>query len=78
MNRFSLVKSLLKEFAGEQEIRPDSSLQALGLDSYDRLDFLLKVEEQFGIVLSNEEIMNMETVQDVLDCIAKNTEEEPC
>jgi hypothetical protein len=29
MNRFSLVKSLLKEFAGEQEIRPDSSLQGL-------------------------------------------------
>jgi acyl carrier protein len=42
------------------------------------VDFMLKVEEMFGIVLDNDMILKVKTVQDVLDLIQQDTEEEAC
>ena len=48
------------------------------MDSYAVVDFMLKVEETFGIVLDNDMILKVKTVQDVLDLIQQDTEEEAC
>ena len=78
MDRFSSLKALLKEFSSDQSITPETTFEELHMDSHAVVDFMLKVEETFGIVLDNDMILKVKTVQDVLDLIQQDTEEEAC
>ncbi|HSK24031.1 MAG TPA: acyl carrier protein [Egicoccus sp.] len=55
------------------DIAPDASFEALGLDSLDVVELTLVLEEETGVKLEDEELEDVRTVQ---DAIAKITEKQ--
>ncbi|MBU6391030.1 MAG: acyl carrier protein [Planctomycetota bacterium] len=53
----------------EDMLSPDATLESLGLDSYDKLEFMFALEDEFKINFSERQVPN--TVQDVIDIIEK-------
>lgn len=49
------------------DIEPDTSLEALGIDSLKAITLLFELEEAFDIEIPNELIAQISTVQDILD-----------
>jgi acyl carrier protein len=50
-------------------INAQSTLQDLGADSLDMVDIIMKVEEEFGIEINDEEAEKMHNVQDVINYV---------
>lgn len=60
-----LAKQL--RLAGPEEVTPSSRIQKdLGADSLDILQLLMKLEDNFGYSIPDEELAHFETVGDVL------------
>ncbi len=49
-----------------EEVTPEASFEALGLDSLDVVDLTLAVEERTGIKLEDEELEDVRTVGDAV------------
>lgn len=49
------------------EISPDATFEALGLDSLDVVELTLVLEEKTGVKLEDEELEDVRTVQDAID-----------
>ena len=67
-------KILTTKYSVEQDtITPESSLQSLGLDSLDLIEFLFEVEDEFAIRVPQDgaSALKMTTVQDIVDNIDK-------
>ena len=50
-----------------EDIKPDSELEALGIDSLKAITVLFELEEAFDIEIPNELISSITTVRDILD-----------
>ncbi len=50
-----------------EEITPEATFEALGLDSLDVVDLTLAVEERTGIKLEDEELEDVRTVGDAVN-----------
>jgi len=50
-------------------IQPSSTLQDLGADSLDMVDIIMKVEEEFGIEINDEDAEKIHNVQDVINYV---------
>jgi acyl carrier protein len=50
-------------------INPQSTLQDLGADSLDMVDIIMKIEEEFGIEINDEDAENLHNVQDVISYV---------
>lgn len=50
-------------------INPQSTLQDLGADSLDMVDIIMKVEEEFGIEINDEDAEGLGNVQDVINYV---------
>lgn len=50
-----------------EEITPDATFEALGLDSLDVVDLTLAVEERTGVKLEDEELEDVRTVGDAVN-----------
>ena len=55
---------------------PSTTFAELGMDSYEIVDFLLKVEEKFDIVIADEDMFRVRNMKDVLDIISEGSKEE--
>ncbi len=53
-----------------------TTFEELGMDSYEIVDFLLKVEEKFDVVIADEEMFRIRNMKDVLDIISEGSKEE--
>lgn len=68
METFELLKSLVMEKIGESAlITPQTNLMELGIDSIDLVEIILNFEEQMNLAIEDEAMLEMQTVQDVLD-----------
>lgn len=52
-------------------IKPDSAFESLGADSLDMLQIIMKLEETFGIEISDEQASHIKTIREAADNIAK-------
>lgn len=50
-----------------EDIRPETELEALGIDSLKTISLIFELEEAFDIEISNEAITSIVTVSDILD-----------
>jgi acyl carrier protein len=50
-------------------ITPQSTLQTLGADSLDMVEIIMKLEEQFGIEINDDDAEKLSTVNDVADYV---------
>mgnify|MGYP003372551341 FL=1 len=56
----------------EEKITPEASLaDDLKIDSLDAVELVMALEEEAGIKIPDEELPNMKTVKDIMDCIEK-------
>jgi acyl carrier protein len=52
------------------DISPDATFEALGLDSLDVVELTLVLEERTGVKLEDEELEDVRTVKDAIDKVA--------
>lgn len=63
----TLTAILVEDFdIPADEITPEASFEALGLDSLDVVDLTLAIEERTGIKLQDEELEDVRTVGDAV------------
>ncbi len=70
------VKSVIAEKAGKSvsDIRDDASfIEDLGLDSLDLVDMIMKLEEEFGISIPDEDLDKIRTVKDAINYIREKS-----
>ena len=75
MDMFEEVQKILAKqlrISDPARIKPESAIQKdLGADSLDVLQLLMKIEVQYGIVVPDEELAGLKTVQDVVIFLEK-------
>lgn len=68
MNTLETVRDILsKQLRIEKsEINEETSIREdLGVDSLDVVEMLMSIEEEFGVVVPDDEIANLKTIGDV-------------
>ena len=70
MNTMERLQNLLIRDYGlvREEIRPEASLDAFGVDSLGMMELLFAIEKEFGIAIPNEQV-ELRTVSQVVDYI---------
>ena len=69
------VKTVIVEQLGidEANVRMESSfLDDLGADSLDIVEFIMALEEEFGLEIPDEDVEKIVTVKDVVEYISEN------
>lgn len=55
----------------DDAVKPDMTVEELGIDSLDIVEVTLAIDEEFSIDISDEEQGSMRTVQNMIDLVAK-------
>ncbi len=66
-----LEENVGREFSNIQE--SDDLRASLGLDSVDLVTLLIEIQGQLGVVVANEELMDLKTVGTLLDLLERKT-----
>lgn len=69
MEALQVVKDAIKDRVNVDGIKYEDKLDELGLDSLDLVETMLKIEKALDIVFSTDEIVELKTVQDVVNLI---------
>ena len=71
---YEKIVEIIKESRGEEfQVSQTLSLKDdLQADSVDLMEFILTVEDEFGIEISDEDIDELKNVSDVVACVQKN------
>ena len=70
------LKRIIGEYTGipENEIRTDLSLRSdMALDSFQIIAMIASIEEEFGIIIPDFDIIEFDTLQDLVDYISAHT-----
>ena len=76
MKYFDEIKGQIVDFLGvdEAKITPEAKLKEdLGIDSLDAVELAMAIEEAFDIKIDDEDLKKLSTVQDIVNCVEKNT-----
>lgn len=74
----AIIKNYLDEdeFDLNQDVSPDAHIiNDLGLDSFYVIDMVIDIENEFEITIDNDAIMELGTVQSVIDLIEEKLQE---
>ncbi|MDR1260378.1 MAG: acyl carrier protein [Oscillospiraceae bacterium] len=73
MNTFDKLRDLLvNKFCVPQEIiKPDSTMESLGLDSLEILDLLGFLEDEFGIIVDDDQFDSIKCLNDLIKLIER-------
>lgn len=50
------------------ELKPEATIESLGLDSLDKIEFMFELENEFSIRIPDREV-KIQTIQDMVDVI---------
>ena len=56
------LQEIVKKKLKNKEIRPEDSLKSLGLDSLDKADIMIRIEDEFNIEFTEDEMSSIDTV----------------
>ena len=76
MKYFDEIKGQIVDFLGvdEAKITSEAKLKEdLGIDSLDAVELAMAIEEAFDIKIDDEDLKKLITVQDIVNCVEKNT-----
>ncbi|MDY2959211.1 MAG: acyl carrier protein [Hornefia sp.] len=71
---FEKIKQIMVDTLScdEEKITLDATIaDDLSIDSLDAVELVMALEEAFGIKIPDEELANMSTVKDIVDCVEK-------
>lgn len=60
-----LAKLVEKKVKKAGQIKPEDELKDLGLDSLDKADIMVSIEDIFNIEFEEEEMLSVKTVEDL-------------
>lgn len=63
------LQEIFKKKLKNKEIRPEDSLKSLGLDSLDKADIMIRIEDEFNIEFTEDEMSSIDTVAKLIDTI---------
>ena len=63
------LQEIVKKKLKNKEIRPEDSLKSLGLDSLDKADIMILIEDEFNIEFTEDEMSSIDTVAKLIDTI---------
>ncbi len=66
---FEEIKKVVKERFGK-EVAIDTVLNETGIDSLSLLDLVVDVEAEYKITITDEELISMKTIDDIVKAIA--------
>lgn len=71
MTTFDKIASIISEQRSidKNSITLDSTLDSLGADSIDRVEIIIKIEEEFGIEINDEDSEKISTVGQAVDYV---------
>lgn len=69
MDTFEMIKKELEPKLKGKELTLESTFKDVNLDSFDLADLVYQMEENLNIVFEEDELMNLKTVQDVVNLI---------
>lgn len=69
MDIYSKLSEIVKKKIKGKEITPESNLKDLGLDSLDKADIMIRIEDEFGIEFEEAEMLSVNTVADLKNLI---------
>ena len=58
-----------------EELKPDTTLEYLGLDSLDKIEFMFDIEKEFNIKIPDEQF-KVVTIRDMVDAIDRFVSEQ--
>lgn len=69
----STIERLKKLFINKfdfnvEELKPETTLEYLGLDSLDKIEFMFDIENEFHIKIPDQEF-KVKTIQDIVDAV---------
>jgi acyl carrier protein len=71
-----IKKLFLKNFDFKEEmLKPEVTIESLGLDSLDKIEFLFALEQEFDIKIPDREVKII-SIQDVVDVVERFTAEQ--
>ncbi len=77
MDQLPILNDLLKKTTNYSvSLKADTTFEELKMDDFEVVDFLMSVEEYYGIAFEQDELLNVKSIHDVMNMIAKNTQEE--
>lgn len=71
---FNEVKEIVLNILGveEKEIKPEAAfVENLGADSLDTIEIIMAIEEKFNIVIPDEEVKKIRTIQEAIEAVKK-------
>ena len=71
MDIYAKLEEIVKKKIRGKEVTPESELKDLGLDSLDKADIMIRIENMFGFQFDEEEMNSVETVEDLKNLIEK-------
>lgn len=71
MTNIARIEKIFADLLKVKDIKPEMELKSLGLDSLDLVEVMMKIEEEFNIEFSNDEMLGFITVADVIADIDK-------
>lgn len=66
---YAKLTEFVKEKVDIDSLEPSSNLSDLGLDSLDKADIVIQVEDAFNIYFNDDEIIQITTVEDFVKAI---------
>lgn len=64
------LESLVKKYkTTNQPFQENSLFSAMGMDSFAKVDYFMDVEESFGVIFSDDELLEIQTVKQLMDKI---------
>ena len=69
MEPLQVVKEAIKDRISVDNIKYEDKLDELGLDSLDLVETMLKIEEALNVEFTSDEIVELKTIQDVVNLI---------
>lgn len=70
MGHFAELVRLVSQYSHKKiDIAPSTSFESLGMDSYEVVDFLVQVEKQFNVFIDEDKMLELTTMQDVLNTL---------
>ena len=77
VNYLSSIRELAEEYDHNMVIvSRETTFYELGMDSYEVVDFLMKAEEKFNIVIEDDVMFKIRGIGDLLDIISESCKEE--
>ncbi len=77
MNQLDILTMLYEKTTGRSTIlKADTTFEEMKTDEFEIVDFLMSVEEYYGFAFQQDEMLNVRSIQDVMNMIDKSMQED--